>query len=97
MLVGVVRRRHIYFHITYPYSSCISYFLQQQHPYFFCSFFYVFRSFIIIGCMHVIFIRCSESRIITPHEYYMILPGLGICAASVTIIALAQHSGVLQT
>ena len=36
--VGVVVRRYIYRfpHITYPYSSCICSFLQQQqHPYFF--------------------------------------------------------------
>ena len=32
-------------HITYPYSSCISSFL-QQHPYFLFIFINVFRSFI---------------------------------------------------
>ena len=30
-------------HITYPYSSCICFFL-QQHPYFLFFFFNVFRS-----------------------------------------------------
>ena len=33
--------------ITYPYSTCISSFL-QQHPYFIVHFFNVFRSCIII-------------------------------------------------
>ena len=32
-LVGVVVRMYIFPHITYPYFSCISSFL-QQHPYF---------------------------------------------------------------
>ena len=91
VLVGVVSRRHIYFLILLIRTPLVYLiFYSSSIPNFFCS-------FIIIGCMHVIFIKCSESRIITPHEYYMILPGLGICAASVTIIALAQHSGVLQT
>ena len=42
-LLGVVLRRYIFPHTTYPYSSCICTFL-QQHPYFFVHFFNVFRS-----------------------------------------------------
>ena len=46
----------------------------------------------IMGLMHVLIIRCSECHlhvyigIITPHEYYMILPALGISMLSVTTI-----------
>ena len=42
-LVGVVVRRYIdiLIIITYPYSTCISSFL-QQHPYFFVHFFKCF-------------------------------------------------------
>ena len=32
-LLGVVVKRYKFPHTTYPYSSCICYFL-QQHPYF---------------------------------------------------------------
>ena len=35
-------------HITYPYSSCICYFL-QQHPYFLFIFKNVFRSLVSTG------------------------------------------------
>ena len=43
-LVGVVVRRYIDFRpITYPYSCCISSFL-QQHPYFLFILLNVFRS-----------------------------------------------------
>ena len=38
-------------HTTYPYSSCICYFL-QQHSYF-CSFLNVFRSCVSIHVSHV--------------------------------------------
>ena len=34
-------------HITYPYSSCICYFL-QQHPYFLFIFLNVFRSCFLV-------------------------------------------------
>ena len=46
----------------------------------------------IMGLMHGLIIRCSECHlhvyigIITPHEYYMILPALGISMLSVTTI-----------
>ena len=33
-LLGVVVRRYRFPHTTYPYSSCICSYLQQQHPYF---------------------------------------------------------------
>ena len=46
-------------HTTYPYSSCICSFL-QQHPVLFLN---VFHSFIIVGHMHLIIIRCSESHL----------------------------------
>ena len=42
--MGVVAKRYIYKfpHITYPYSTCISSFL-QQHPYFFVDLKNVFQ------------------------------------------------------
>ena len=53
-LVGVVVRRYMYIYIyryphniTYPYCTCISSFLQQQHPYFFVHFLNVFCSCIL--------------------------------------------------
>ena len=52
--MGVVVRRYILPHITYPYSSCICSFL-QQHPYF-CIFLNIFRScsstFLYFNFMH---------------------------------------------
>ena len=54
--MGVVVRRYIcrFPHITYPYSTCIYYFL-QQYPYFFVHFKNVF--FVLV---YVIFVQYSK-------------------------------------
>ena len=57
-LVGVVVRRYIDFLIiiiTYPYSTCISSFL-QQHPYFLVHF--LIKRFFVLA--HVIFVQYSK-------------------------------------
>ena len=49
--MGVVVRRYIdilIIIITFPYSTCISSFLQQQHPYFFVHFLNVFSFFPLV-------------------------------------------------
>ena len=49
-LVGVAVRRYIDIHIiiiTFPYSTCISSFFWQQHPYFFVHFKMFFHSLYI--------------------------------------------------
>ena len=51
--MGVVVRRYIDFLtiiITYLYSTCISSFFWQQHPYFFVHFKNVFRYLVFVKC-----------------------------------------------
>ena len=73
--MGVVVRRYIdilILIITFPYSTCISSFFWQQHPYFFVPFFKCF--FVLV---YVIFVkyskRCSKNIQIVQktrsHEY----------------------------
>ena len=54
-LLGVVVRRYNYRfpHTTYPYSSCICYFL-QQHPYF------LFFFFVLVPILFCNYILCIK-------------------------------------
>ena len=57
-LLGVVVRRYIDFlaHTTYPYSSCICYFL-QQHPYFL---FILKMFFVLVPVLFCNYILCIK-------------------------------------
>ena len=46
--------------INFPYSTCISSFLGQQHPYFFVNFFNVFSVFYIYSTLYIIIIQCTS-------------------------------------
>ena len=55
----------------------------------------------IIGCMHMIMMKVTctcRYLYLTPHEHYMILPALGISAASLLLyICIANALGWLHT
>ena len=51
-------------------------------------------------CLSVCSAACMStlsSVIITPHEYYMIRPVVGVCAASVYYLALALHINAITS
>ena len=64
----------------------------KEHPYFLFIFLNVFRS-----CIYIIVVytyahynyECHLHFYLTPHEYCMILPDLGISVASVTTISFS--------